>query len=224
MLTTTVWRSPTERPDMKTRPTKRTLWEQLRNYVVDTTGVQIRAMTVSSTGSVQAAPSAAATTSFIVAPVEAPGKIVYWAEAPPGSTGFGSLKGFDIGEEGVEDVLKAEQVKDAVSGTDGCIGCHAATPDGKSVGMVMGPPMSNITNDWPKWSPHVTTANGKKYYWLTFSSKASGQPQLFVTGIIGSGSTLTMTPALYSWNQPTTEGNHTPSRDDWQISPIPIIY
>ena len=28
-----------------------------------------------------------------------------------------------------------------------------------------------LTNDWPKWSPHATTANGKTYYWLTFSSK-----------------------------------------------------
>jgi hypothetical protein len=53
-----------------------------------------------------------------------------------------------------------------------------------------------ITNDWPQWSPHVTTANGKSYYWLTFSSKASGQPQLFVTGIIADSSgTLSMTPA-----------------------------
>ena len=421
----------------------RALWEQLRNYVVDTTiDVQIRAMTVSSTGSVQVAPSAAATTSFIVAPVEAPGKIVYWAvSAATASLGLGSLKGFGIGEEGVEDVLKPEQVSGAVSGTDGCIGCHTATPDGKSVGMVMGPPMSNIgldtyyewlvditpatlgaspsyvdpaavsslrkvrggspafsgahwfdgdhieitgsdngdllwtkldsptaqgkivrngdanlasapafshdgntiayvssngattihdgrfasgpadiytvpynnqqggaatplqgasdpnnteyypafspddhliaftsfvgnavaygaggnvnaagevfvvsaqggtsqrlpandppacvtslqpnirspgvTNDWPKWSPHVAAANGKSYYWLTFSSSRSGRAQLFVTGIIASGNSLTLTPALYLWNQPVDEGNHTPSWDDWQIPPVPMVY
>ena len=31
-----------------------------------------------------------------------------------------------------------------------------------------------LTNDWPKWSPHAITANGKTYYWLTFSSKRIG--------------------------------------------------
>ena len=34
-----------------------------------------------------------------------------------------------------------------------------------------------LTNDWPKWSPHAVTANGKTYYWLTFSSKRIGTRQ-----------------------------------------------
>ena len=80
-----------------------------------------------------------------------------------------------------------------------------------------------LTNDWPKWSPHATTANGKTYYWLTFSSKRMGttNAQLYVTALVADGSgKLTSYPALYLWNQPATDGNHTPSWDDFSIPPI----
>ena len=80
-----------------------------------------------------------------------------------------------------------------------------------------------LTNDWPKWSPQATTANGKTYYWLTFSSKRIGtvNAQLYVTGLVVDGAgTLTSYPALYLWNQPAAEGNHTPSWDDFTIPPI----
>jgi Tol biopolymer transport system component len=80
-----------------------------------------------------------------------------------------------------------------------------------------------LTNDWPKWSPHATTANGKTYYWLTFSSKRIGtaNAQLYVTALVADGSgKLTTYPALYLWNQPATDGNHTPSWDDFSIPPI----
>jgi hypothetical protein len=78
-----------------------------------------------------------------------------------------------------------------------------------------------LTNDWPKWSPDVTHANGKSYYWLTFSSQRSGVAQLYVTGlVVDAGGVVTSFPALYLWNQPPAEGNHTPSWDDFQIPPI----
>jgi dipeptidyl aminopeptidase/acylaminoacyl peptidase len=80
-----------------------------------------------------------------------------------------------------------------------------------------------LTNDWPKWSPAVASANGKTYYWLTFSSKRSdsANAQLYVTGVvIDEVGNVTTTPALYLWNQPSTDGNHTPSWDDFAIPPI----
>ena len=45
--------------------------------------------------------------------------------------------------------------------------------------------------------------------------------QLYVTALVADGSgKLTTYPALYLWNQPATDGNHTPSWDDFSIPPI----
>jgi hypothetical protein len=78
-----------------------------------------------------------------------------------------------------------------------------------------------VTNSWPKWAPSVTAVNGKRYYWLTFSSTrdAAGNPQLYVTPIVDDGQNLVTYPALYLWNQPATENNHTPAWDDFSIIP-----
>jgi len=400
------------------------LWNQMRNWVVDQPiTVMVRAMRADATGAVQLAPSAAAATTFAIAPVEAPGKIVYWALADDMGTKVGSLKGFGIGEEGVQNVLVPSQVASRTS-SDTCVGCHAATPDGNGVGFTMGPnnyfgkladirqgstgtvpsyanagamstigtlhgipayskahwsdgdrimllsdtgtlhwvqvdgtasgtlartgdankatepawshdgnsvvyvsgtslidgrldngpadlysiPYANraggaakalaggsdatatefypsfspddalvaftrvanngnsysnpqaevyvvpfsggaggtavrlaandaaacqtglaspgLTNDWPKWSPQaVTAANGKTYYWLTFSSKRMGtaNAQLYVTAlVVDAAGHLTTYPALYLWNQPAADGNHTPSWDDFSIPPITV--
>ena len=119
------------------------LWSRLRISVTEQPIiVSIRAATVSSTGTVQNPPSEAALSSFTIAPVEAPGKIVYWAI--PNGTSDGILRGFGIGEEGVADVLTGPQVMTPARATnDGCVGCHAATPDGLSVGFVFGPINNN---------------------------------------------------------------------------------
>jgi hypothetical protein len=398
-------------------------WDGLRGSVTDRTiTVTMRALTVGTGGAVQLAPSAPATSSFVIAPVEAPGKIVYWALADDMGTKVGSLKGFGIGDESVENVLVPSQIQTRAS-NDTCIGCHAATPDGNSVGFTMGPtnyfnqlanvtatavgatpsyatpaalatmrtlhgipaystshwsdgdrvallsdtgtlhwvevdgstsgtlartgdankatepafshdgknvvyvsasaitdgrldtgpadlfavpyqnraggtakPLSGasdanfteyypafspddtfvafsrvpgsesaysnahaevylvpfnggiggtairlqandaaacqtttvspgLTNDWPKWSPQAVTANGKTYYWLTFSSKrtGSGNAQLYVTGVVvDANGQVTTTPALYLWNQPSSDGNHTPSWDDFAIPSISL--
>ena len=399
------------------------LWDGLRGSVTDRPiTVTMRALTVGAGGTVALAPSAAATTSFVIAPVEAPGKIVYWALANDMGTKVGSLKGFGIGEESVEDVLVPSQVQTRAA-NDTCIGCHAATPDGNSVGFTMGPQnysnqLANVTagavgatpsyatpaalatmqklhgipafsrghwsdgdrivllsdtgtlnwvevdgntsgtlartgdtkeatepafshdgnnvvyvsataitdgrlntgpadlyavpyqsraggvakplpgasdpsfteyypsfspddalvafsrvpsagsaysnpdaevfvvpfnkgvggaairlaandaaacqssmvspgltNDWPKWSPQAVTANGKTYYWLTFSSKRteSANAQLYVTAVVvDAAGQVTTYPALYLWNQPSSDGNHTPSWDDFAIPSITI--
>lgn len=61
-----------------------------------------------------------------IAPVEAPGTIVYWTSGS-GNSGQGSaLKGFKMGDEGVNAVLTPTNVPQA----GGCIGCHSSSPDG----------------------------------------------------------------------------------------------
>jgi len=77
-----------------------------------------------------------------------------------------------------------------------------------------------ITNSWPKWSPAATPSGGKTYYWLTFSStRGAGNPQLYVAPIVVSGGTVTSYPALYLWNQPAAEHNHTPA---WDVFALPV--
>jgi hypothetical protein len=78
-----------------------------------------------------------------------------------------------------------------------------------------------VTNSWPKWSPEVLTAKGKKYYWLIFSSTRDekGNPQLYVTGVVDDGGTLKTYASLYLWNQPADENNHTPAWDVFKIPP-----
>ena len=116
----------------------RALWDALRVSVVGKPiTVTARGLTLTG-GAVTQGPSPAATTSFTVAPVDAPGKIVYWALADDMGAKVGSLKGFGIGEEGVQDVLVPSQVPGRTA-TEKCVGCHAATPDGNGVGFTMGP-------------------------------------------------------------------------------------
>ncbi len=81
-----------------------------------------------------------------------------------------------------------------------------------------------MTNSWPKWSPQaVTASDGKTYYWLIFSSTRDpmGNPQLYITGVVVDGTTVTTHGALYLWNQPSTENNHTPAWDYFMIPPPP---
>ncbi len=61
-----------------------------------------------------------------IAPVEAPGSIVYW------STTSKSLKGFKVGDEAVVDVLKPAQFGERKVD---CVGCHSSSPDGEFVGF-----------------------------------------------------------------------------------------
>jgi hypothetical protein len=79
-----------------------------------------------------------------------------------------------------------------------------------------------VENSWPKWAPQANQANGKTYYWLTFSSTRNSPitgatPQLYVTPVVDDGTTLTTYPALYLWNQPSDEHNHTPAWDFFEI-------
>ena len=400
-------------------------WSMLRESAVDRPiKVSVRALKMSADGTVRTPPSPAASTTFTIAPVEAPGKIVYWAIL--GGALNAVLRGFGIGEENVVTVLASTQLVPPTIDKPNqqvCVGCHTATPDGKSVGFSMGPPywfrnsIADITpgsvgqkpayasdaqiavvrklmgvpsfsrghwedgdriallmdgagrgdlmwinldtdgeqgilqrsgdarkavlpsfshdgtkiayvsanaikdgrldrgpsdiyvvpyndraggvatpvagaadpkfteyypafspddayiafarvagnansysnsaaeifvvptsggtatrfaandpvacgktvrspgagNDWPKWSPDVKVgANGRTYYWVTFSSIRRGRPQLFLAPMTVEGGVVDASyPALYLWNQPATENNHTPSWDNYQIPDAP---
>lgn len=80
-----------------------------------------------------------------------------------------------------------------------------------------------VTNSWPKWSPQAqTTADGRTFYWVVFSSirDPGGNPQLYVTPVVvDSAGQVTTYHALYLWNQPADEDNHTPAWDNFQIPP-----
>jgi hypothetical protein len=73
-----------------------------------------------------------------IAPVGAPGTIVYWSIVN-GQSGYGELQGFAIGDETVGTVLIPPQVRErGDAAVPPCIGCHAATPDGLNVGFMLG--------------------------------------------------------------------------------------
>lgn len=59
-----------------------------------------------------------------VAPVDAPGAIVYWT-----TSGGSALKGFHIGEKSVQTILTPDAITKAGTTTT-CVGCHISTPDG----------------------------------------------------------------------------------------------
>jgi hypothetical protein len=88
----------------------------------------------------------ASTVTFTIAPVAAPGSIVYWATNPadhgaPKPTSS-SLQGFAPGDEGTVTTLGVPDVQMQTRGANNglrnvtCIGCHASTPDGESVAFL----------------------------------------------------------------------------------------
>jgi hypothetical protein len=81
-----------------------------------------------------------------------------------------------------------------------------------------------ITNSWGKWSPQALSNCGNTYYFLVFSStrdpQANGGQQLYVAPIVVDGTgKVTTYSALYLWNQPEQEHNHTPA---WDVFQIPV--
>jgi hypothetical protein len=61
-----------------------------------------------------------------IAPVAAPGSVVYWTSGAPG-TGKTALKAFTIGDTAVTTVLTPA----LVGGDTTCVACHVSSPDGK---------------------------------------------------------------------------------------------
>jgi hypothetical protein len=68
-----------------------------------------------------------------IAPVGAPGTVVFWSNSGQGSPTL--LEAFSIGDESVGTVLTPAQVQERGDAGVPCLGCHAATPDGLNVGI-----------------------------------------------------------------------------------------
>jgi hypothetical protein len=82
-----------------------------------------------------------------------------------------------------------------------------------------------LGNVWPKWGPTALQgADGSTYYWLIFDSTRidAKTQQLYMTGIVQrSDGSLEPHGAVYLWNQPPTERNHTPAWDTFKVPPQP---
>jgi hypothetical protein len=84
-----------------------------------------------------------------IAPVDAPGGIVYWYTN--GYTGAIGLNGFAAFDETVESALTTSQVLEAKVT---CIGCHVGTPDGNSVVF------SSWNGNWGNLLSDIDTGDG----------------------------------------------------------------
>jgi len=101
----------------------------------------------------------------------------------------------------------------------------------------LGAPSPGVTNSWPKWSPDVETCgDGNTYYWLVFSSTRDRVPfnaanlqngvagptsQLYITAVtVGKGGAIATYPALYIWNQPSTNSLYEPGNPQSNHTPI----
>jgi hypothetical protein len=118
------------------------IWQRLAS------GVRETPITVT----VRAAGGGASSATFTIAPVGAPGSIVFWAGKPaelgaPKSTSA-SLRGFAPGAETTLPTLAAADVQMQTRGPNNelrnvsCIGCHVATPDGQAVSFLDSSPFS----------------------------------------------------------------------------------
>jgi hypothetical protein len=90
--------------------------------------------------------------------------------------------------------------------------------------MCTGITSPGVTNSWPKWAPSVGMgSNSRSFYWIVFSSTRIGSlPQLFITPVVVTAGVMQTYAALYLWNQPDNEGNHTPAWEYFQLQPPPV--
>jgi hypothetical protein len=97
-------------------------------------------------------------------------------------------------------------------------GGEALRLDANDPPMCSGEASPGVYNSWPKWSPVVREAGGKKYYFLIFSSARQSpaniktkegtdvQPplpmsQLYMAAVVEEGGTLSSYGPSYLWNQ-----------------------
>jgi WD40-like Beta Propeller Repeat len=132
-------------------------WDLLRAHSYD------EAITVSVRGGVLrggalSGEALGSTGSIGIAPVSAPGSIVYWTPAPNTA-----LKGFSVGDESVGPVLTPDQVTEYKVD---CIGCHNSTPDGTFASVVTN------RNNWANGFANVTPGEaGAAPPWLGSAAK-----------------------------------------------------
>jgi hypothetical protein len=84
-----------------------------------------------------------------------------------------------------------------------------------------------VNNVWPKWGPAaLKDVSGNTYYFMIFSSLRNDlqTDQLYITAVVKKvDGTLQTHGAIYLWNQPATENNHTPAWDKFKVPPLPTV-
>ncbi len=78
---------------------------------------------------------------------------------------------------------------------------------------------AGASNTYAKWAPYASTVGDKTYYWLAFSSTRNDNslPQLYLTAVVLNRGALSTHGALYLWNQPADEGNHSPAWGAYEL-------
>ena len=134
------------------------LWLGLQTHSVNTPlTVTIRGAVFDGTN-LTSGPEHGSSGDIRIAPVDAPGAIVYWT-----TTGGTRLRGFSIGDETVKDIITPT---DAGSK---CVGCHSSTPDGSYVGFSSSQNPGNgdpttlglLTSDGTHTAPPFLTASAQ---------------------------------------------------------------
>jgi len=146
------------------------------------------------------APAISNTAVFQIAPAIADGSLVFWTTASFTTNATSTtLQGFHVGDEGTTTALTVSQAAANGSGVwaqppdggnlpqppilepVGCIGCHAATPDGNYVGFTAQWP-------WPNAIASIQTANpGAPPPWLTPGAIANLGPNTGDVNYLGGG-------------------------------------
>ena len=123
---------------------------------------------------------------------------------------------------------KAEVMAMPLAGGAPPVTLKANQPSACAVAMKPDLKSPGITNSYPKWAPSAGTANGKKYYWIVFSSKRQLDPakrhaQLYLAAVVTkvAGNTETIEadyPAVYLSAQGRDDSNFIPVWDNFALS------
>ena len=173
------------------------IWDKLR-YNVFEEDITVTVRASSGSGFTES------TSTFRIAPVQAPGTMVFWASSSdtPGLD-TSKLLGFSVGDEGVFNTLSPGDINETSYASNGtvkgaefgaaegqvrCVGCHTSTPDGNVIASV---------DHWP-WNTMVATMDSD-------TTTRGDRPSYVTKG----GATLTQIPFL---------GMPTFSLGDWSES------
>lgn len=118
-------------------------WKQIAAHSAGhDVNVSIRGGTL--TGQTLSAVTAESTSTVHIAPVDAPGSVVYWS-----STGGTAFKGFTVGDMASKTVLTPTSAgaSSANDGTTTCISCHTSSPDGAYIMYTRDTPTPNRAID-----------------------------------------------------------------------------
>ncbi len=132
----------------------KTMWDLVRNHSNDMQwSLTIRGGTYD--GATLGNVASGSTGPLGVAPVDAPGSIVYWFTN--GYTGTLGLNGFSVGDETVVSALAPSQIQGQ---SVQCVGCHVGTPDGNAVVISVSPTANGQNATWGNVLADINTGDG----------------------------------------------------------------